>query len=284
MAMPFSIRLVSGAFGLFLAIAPGGRAQPAATAHDPAVEFFCDFERSWTGCGFFEQSKAAGRASLVTVAGMRGVRLHTRPGDSNVAGSGTAERNDLALSQAASGCYEGREYWWAHSILFPDDYVDPPMSTESTWNWAVVFDFHNSSPGAGQANFQINAMPVSAIASDRPTGLGFQVAHGSQAKSTVHREPIGPVVRNVWHDFVYHIKWSSKADGYFTAWVNGAIKMDYRGPTLYPGQGCYLKLANYHTAFGKPSSVVHGRVIRGTSAAAVSRTLLQHEQARGERK
>lgn len=38
--------------------------------------------------------------------------------------------------------------------------------------------------------------------------------------------------------------------------------MVYRGPTLYPGQGCYLKLANYHTAFGKPSSVIHARVIR----------------------
>jgi hypothetical protein len=46
--------------------------------------------------------------------------------------------------------------------------------------------------------------------------------------------------------------------------------MDYSGPTLYPGQGCYLKLANYHTPFGKPSSVIHDRVIRGTAAGAVS--------------
>src|SRR5258706_588246 len=95
--------------------------------------------------------------NLITSPSIRscnGVRLHTRPGDSNVAGSGRAERNDLALSQGTTDCYEGREQWWAHSILFPDDYVDPPKSSEKSWNWAVVFDFHNANPGGGQANFQ----------------------------------------------------------------------------------------------------------------------------------
>jgi polysaccharide lyase-like protein len=152
--------------------------------------------------------------------------------------------------------------------------VDPPMSTESTWNWAVVFDFHNTAPGAGQANFQIMAMPTTAIAADRPTGLNFQVAYGNQTKPTVYNAPIGPVVRNVWHNFVYHVKWSSGANGFVTAWVNGVRKMNYSGPTLYAGQGCYLKLANYHSAFGKASSVIHGRVIRGTTPA-VSATPLQ---------
>jgi len=41
------------------------------------------------------------------------------------------------------------------------------------------------------------------------------------------------------------------------------------------GQGCYLKLANYHTAVGLPVSVIHDRVIRGTSAAAVAWTPLR---------
>jgi len=50
--------------------------------------------------------------------------------------------------------------------------------------------------------------------------------------------------------------------------------MEYSGPTLYAGQGCYLKLANYHTPFGKPSSVIHDRVVRGTGPSAVSLTPL----------
>jgi len=237
-------------------------------------KFSCTFASSPTDCGFFEQAAVPGRASIVPVArdGITGVRLHTEPGDSNVAGSGASERDDLSLSQSATDCYEGREHWWGHSILFPDDYVDPPMSTASTWNFGVVFDFHNTTAGAGQANFQINAMPVSAIAPDRPTGLSFQIASGDQLNPTLFNAPIGPVVRNLWYDFVYHVKWSSNTDGFFDAWVNGVQKMAYRGPTIYSGQGCYLKLANYHTAFGQASSVIHDRVIRGSTPDAVSLT------------
>ena len=258
----------------------------------PVAAFFCSFASSATDCGFLEQAKVSGRASVVgaaqvsSVAGLAhvgaalgrdgptAVRLHTEPGDSSVAGSGANERDDLTLSQSETDCFEGREQWWAHSILFPDDYVDPPQSTSSSWNWAVVFDFHNADPGAGQANFQINAWPATALPGN-PTGLAFQIAHGDQAQPTVNNFPIGPIARNTWYDFVYHVKWSSGSDGFFTAWVNGAKKMDYIGPTLYAGQGCYLKLANYHTPFGAPSSVIHDRVLEGSSAAAVALTPLE---------
>ena len=236
----------------------------------PGVAYACLFQGAPQDCGFIEQAKAPGRATMVEAAGMRGVRLHTRPGDSHVDGSREAERNDLALSQRASDCYEGREHWWAHSILFPEDYVAPPESTATTWSFGVVADFHNTAPGAGQANFQVTAMPATAISPDRPTGLGLQIAYGNQARPTLYYAPIGPVVKNEWTHFVYHVRWSAAGDGYFDAWVNGVHKMAYRGPTLYPGQGCYFKLANYHSALGKPSSVIHARVVRGDSAGAVS--------------
>jgi hypothetical protein len=212
----------------------------------------------------------AGRATLVTVAGVNAVRLHTDPGDDNVYGSGSAERNDLSSSQATTDGYEGKEHWWAHSILFPDDYVDPPESTASTWNWGALGGFHNTTNGAGQGNLTLMAMPATAIASDRPTGLSFQIAYGNQSSPTTQTFPIGPVVRNQWYNFVYHVKWTSGADGFFDAWVNGVQMMAYRGPTLYPGQGVYLKLGNYHTPFAQPSSVIHARVVRGTTPGAVS--------------
>lgn len=241
---------------------------PGASMADP--EFSCTFERAPQSCGFVVQAKGMDRVSLVRIAGMNGVRLHTRPGDSHVRGSRAAERADLALSQRASDCYEGKEHWWAHSVLFPDDYVAPPESTATTWSFGAVANFHNSAPGAGQANFQVLAMPATAIAADRPTGLNFQVNHGNQSNPTQATYRIGPVVRNQWYHFVYHVKWSSGEDGFFDAWVNGMRKMAYRGPTLYPGQGCYLKLANYHSAFGKPTSVIHARVIRADSPRAVA--------------
>lgn len=243
---------------------------PTSTAIPSGTAFSCAFETTFSDCRFIEQAKVPGRATMVTVAGVKAVRLHTEPGDNNVAGSGSSERNDLTTSQATTDGYEGREHWWAHSILFPDDYVDPPISTTTSWNFGALGGFHNTTNGAGQGNLTLLAMPTAAISPDRPTGLSFKIAWGSQTSPTEVTYPIGPVVRNQWYNFVYHVKWSSGSDGYFDAWVNGVKKMSYRGPTLYPGQGVYLKLANYHTAFGQPSSVIHARVIRSNTALDVN--------------
>jgi len=111
--------------------------------HSP-VTFACSFvgalRDTLRDCGFEEESKVSGRASITNIArdGGTAVRLHTEPGDNNVVFSGAMERNDLWLSQKASDGYEGHEAWWAHSILFPDDFTVP------TWQAYVVFDFHNT--------------------------------------------------------------------------------------------------------------------------------------------
>jgi Polysaccharide lyase len=266
--MPRRVLSVLGLLSLasFVATAGNDRASIAV----PGVVYACLFQGTLRDCQFMEQAKVAGRATMVSVAGVNAVRLHTEPGDSEVARSRQSERNDLRISQATTDGYEGKEHWWAHSILFPDDYVDPPESTSTSWNWGAVGGFHNTASGAGQGNLTLMAMPATAISPDRPTGLNFQIAYGDQANPTTYVAPIGPIVRNQWYNFVYHVKWTSGPDGFFDAWVNGARKMAYRGPTLYAGQGVYLKLANYHTAFGKPSSVIHARVLRGATPRAVS--------------
>lgn len=252
-------------------LTPTAAAPPPAPLPDPgALIFSCTFPLLPTDCGFGEQSKVAGRATITTTArdGLTAVRLHTLPGDSDVYGSGTSERDDLSMSQAATDCYEGREQWWAHSVMFPDDYVVPPAG--STWNWGVVLDFHHTG-STGQANFHVLSLPTGLVF----RGFGGATVANGPGDPGYYEAPIGPVVKNVWYDFVYHVKWSSGADGYFDAWVNGVKKLSHRGPTLYSGMGCYLKLANYHTPVGQAVSVIHDRVLRGTSAAAVALTPLQ---------
>jgi hypothetical protein len=229
------------------------------------ADFFCSFESTPQDCGFREQAKVAGRATLVNVsrAGVRGVRLHTQPGDAAVSGSNTWERDDLTLDQGTSGCYAGAEQWWAHSVLFPSDYV---VSSEGN----VISAFHHTGSD-GQANFQILAMPDGL----RFTGAGGSTIATNSRSPGYHQTFLGQLVKNQWYDFVYHVKWSSGSDGFMYAWVNGVQKMAYRGPTLYTGQGCYLKLANYHGATGTAVSLIHDRVVRGKSAAAVSSRPLQ---------
>jgi len=247
---------------------PGTTAAPTPPAG--TTSFLCSFSSSPRECGFGEQSKVAGRATLTSVArdGGTAALLRTQPGDNNVFGSGVYERDDLSLTQSSTGCSQGQTQWWAHSMRFPNEYVVPPSG--SVWNWGVVFNFHHTGP-TGQANFQIVSLP---------TGLAFWVAGGATVVNGPSdpghfAAPIGPVVKNTWYDFVYNVRWSSGSDGFIKGWVNGVLKLNYQGPTLYTGQGCYLKLANYHTALGVPVSIIHDRVVRGTSGAAVALQPLQ---------
>jgi len=247
---------------------------PAAPPPPGTQNFFCTFANSPTDCGFREQAKVAGRATLANVGrdGGTAARLHTEPGDSDVYGSGTWERNDLTLGTSSSYCNPGQEEWWAHSVLFPDDYVFPPGPGAG-----IVMDFHHSG-STGQANFELQTIPTIGL---RLRGYAGATVNGGQYEAEIpdpYGAPRGSVAKNRWYDFVYHIKWSANTDGFVDAWLNGRKVLTHRGPTLYAGMTCYLKLANYHAAFGQPSSVIHDRIVRGTSAGAVSLTPLEGVQ------
>lgn len=234
-----------------------------------------------TDGGWVLQAKSPDRATLVpTRNGRKGVRLHTQPGDDNIAGSGQMQRCDLYLStpgsQAPIVFNEGSEDWWAISVLFPDDFVFP------TWHRYALSGFHNTG-ATGQGNFTLGF--VRGIKDTDPGILGFQ-GYGGVQDNMVFNVPVGPVTKNVWYDFVYHIRWSATG-GFFDAWMNGKRKLSYQGPTLYVGQGVYLKAANYHSplcdpfpscigsALDLPSSVVYDRVMMGTTWQSVSLTALE---------
>ncbi|MBC7773637.1 MAG: heparin lyase I family protein [Pyrinomonadaceae bacterium] len=232
---------------------------PFRTDPDP-VEGFSNDERWWV------EQKAPGRATVVNVGrdGGTALRLHTEPGDTNVAGGGTNERNDVAL-QYAEGV-RGRTQWWAHSILFPDDFADLPQNEGGTWNWGSLMNFHDDAGGPTKGPAQLLFYP---------TGLHYQIYGGNQGNPSLSEYPVGPITRGVWYDFVIHVRWSPEADGFYRVWLNGKRVFQHTGPTLYYGSGVYLKLANYHTTFGRSTSVIHDRVIRGTTWQAVSLTPLE---------
>src|SRR5436190_3714905 len=250
------------AFAVACVLAPP---PPASAQISPSAAWSCEFANSTTACGFYLQAAASNRAAVVGPGrdGSTAIELTTHLGDINIAGSDSNERADLALSPSSRYCNQGQDEWWAHSLMFPPSYVAPPAG--AVWTWGALFDFHNSAAGGGQPNFMVYATP---------TGLELHMAGGA---TTVNRptDPgyysiaIGPIAKNVWYDFVYHVKWSSGSDGLFQAWLNGRQVMNYSGPNLYVGQSCYLKLANYHTPLGVPISVIHSRVVRGTTQADV---------------
>lgn len=248
----------------------------------PAPLWASNFVSSPLDGGFILQAKDASRAVLVpTRNGRLGPQLTTLPGDNTIAGSGEMERCDLMLPQDLSDGYEGHEAWWAHSIFFPDTFQAP------TWQSYVVADFHNTVNGPGQANFMVNHRrqldPVTLQEDVTKPGILQFSGYGGDANGAGHYSAdIGQVLKNVWYDFLYHVRWSSGPDGIFDAWVNGVQKLQRRGPTLYAGQGVYLKLANYHNPVCDPypaciggkdhhaSSIIHDRVLRGATRESVA--------------
>lgn len=209
----------------------------------------------------FEQSKTSPlpRSFFVAPArsGKYAIALITQPGDDEVHSSGKWERNDLQLAPSSEYCNDGQEEWWAVSVRFPDLYVESELGT--------VMNFHHNGSGS-QANFHVMA------AGSELEFVGF---YGDPLDPQEYYAPIGPLVRNMWYDFVYHVKWTAGEEGFMTAWVNGKRLLEHKGPTLYPGISCYLKLSNYHAPTGYASITVFDRVIRGTSAVAVSLTPLE---------
>src|SRR5205823_2959991 len=260
--VPMSLlRAIAGAVAIFV-LTP---LQPAHAQISPNAVWSCEFTNSPTDCGLYLEAAASTRATLVGPGrdGPTAVQLTTQPGDINIAGSGSNERADLVLARSSTYCNQGQDEWWAHSLMFPPGYVPPPVA--SVWNWGALFDFHNSSPGGGQPNFMVYATP---------TGLELHMAGGANTVNLpsdpgYYSIAIGPITKNVWYDFVYHVKWSSGSDGLFQAWLNGRQVMNYSGPNLYVGQSCYLKIANYHTELGLPVSVVHSRVVMAHTQADV---------------
>src|SRR5437016_5438406 len=255
------LRAIAGAVAIFMLASP----QPAHAQISPNAVWSCEFTNSPTDCGLSLQAAASTRATLVGPGrdGPTAVQLTTQPGDINIAGSGSNDRADLTLSPSSTYCNQGQDEWWAHSVMFPPGYVPPPVA--AVWNWGAVFDFHNSAAGGGQPNFMVYATP---------TGLELHMAGGANTVNLptdpgYYSIAIGPIVKNVWYDFVYHVKWSSGSDGLFQAWLNGQQVMNYSGPNLYVGQSCYLKIANYHTELGVPVSVVHSRVVMAHTQADV---------------
>jgi len=245
---------------LLLAILPAaslpGCAVEKESLGDPAgiITWACDFEGTY--CGMVEQSKVEPkrRSKFVAVArnGRQAIELTTLPGDDQVHGSGSWERDDLQLAASRDYCNEGDDEWWAFSVLFPDGYSESVLGD--------VMDFHANS-SHGQPNLNLVAK------GDRLILHGF---YGDVDTPGEFQEDVGEIHRNRWYDFVIHVEWSSKEDGHMAVWVNGRRVLVHNGPTLYPHLACYLKLANYHVPTRKPSSIIFDRVIRGTSAAAVA--------------
>lgn len=201
------------------------------------------------------QAKDPSRATVQTSVVRQGryaTRIEVRPGDNNVAGSGSGERTDLLISRATTQGYEGNEAYWAWSVFFPSDFQAPGGA------WNVFTGFHHTGT-TGQSNIHFDVRDMSTI--------GLRVM-GGDFNAPVRRDfSLAPLQKGRWYDFVFHVKWSPNPGvGFVEAWVNGQhVVPKTMTPTLYFGQGTYLKQGYYRSAYSAPSVIYLDGTRKGDS-------------------
>ena len=223
-----------------------------------------DFEepmRLWSA----PQSKVEGRMTLLRAVeggrvrrGSMAARFEVRAGDTDVAGSGEGERTEVFLDDRHTGASEGETQWWAWSTYFPTDFDPPPGA------WNVFTSFHHTG-STGQANIHFDVR-------DR-TSIGLRVLGGSFDAPAKKDFVLAELQRGKWYDFVFHVKWSSSGSGFVEMWVDGKRVVPLtQTPTLYEGQGVYLKQGYYRSPHAQSTVVFHDgtrRLVRVEAASAV---------------
>ena len=191
------------------------------------------------------------------------VRDHVREG-SYAARFEVRPKTDLTLpggdrSEALTGTGEaaGSESWWAWSTYFDTNFNPNP---DSSWN--IFTQWHNSGSGQANVHFEVNT-------ASSPWKIQMRAFGGNQDENQ-QIFPLADFQRNVWYDFVFHVRWAPDGTGFVEIWVNGdrVVPLTHR-PTTYVGQSVYLKQGLYRGESSLTSVVYHDGMRRGTSFADV---------------
>ena len=142
------------------------------------------------------------------------------------------------------GSKVGGEYWYGFSIFLPDDYVPDKI-------WEIVAQWH------GVPDFKLGETwrnPVMALYTtgghwglvNRWDAKPNTFAKGKKAYGGTKRYDLGPYKTGEWTDWVFHVKWSYRDDGFLEVWKNGKLVVTQHGPNCFnDAKGPYFKMGIY---------------------------------------
>ena len=184
--------------------------------------------------------------------------VQVRPGDNNVAGSGSGERCEGLITTGTVGPQvrgiEGRELFFAWDVVFGSGYAP------NAAGWNNVGQWHNS--GTTGATCAIVTPSDKMVLNVAPGNSGNYDAHDTGLTiKTLSR-----------YELAFRWLWSEdKTKGGFAMWRDGAVVFPFtHTATLDPGQTTYPKLGNYRTAQNFVGDFYfHGYRIATTLAEAI---------------
>ena len=204
----------------------------------------------WTGD--FETadlSQWSGRAQLVhpdrlqivsdpVRQGKHALKVTVKQGDNPIGASGN--RNELVEDILEP---EGAEFFYSWSTRFDSAYPSVQL-------WQVFTQWHQED-GSGSPPIEFDVF-----------GEELRLYHGPADDVVLWRIPL---VRDVWHDFVFHVKWSKNPTvGFVELYYNGKLVLPKT--MLATGANVYLKQGLYRNENISANGVVfHDGMVKATS-------------------
>lgn len=179
------------------------------------------------------QMVSADRLQVVSspvAEGHYALKATVKQGDDPINSSGN--RNELVYQGHEA---VGSEYYYRWKVMFAPDF--PSVRT-----WQLFTQWHHDGCcGSPPVAFFVYGEEIRLTMSDTITPWTM------------------PLTRGVWHEFIFHVKWSpDPAVGFIELWHNGEKVLAKRNlATSYAGMGIYLKLGLYRSDTVTQTGVVY---------------------------
>jgi hypothetical protein len=222
-----------------------------------------------TGNGYSVTDVGNSCASVVSSPVRQGGRAGRFQIGPHTAAAPSAERAEVYAGVAETGGYEGQEWYYAWSTMFPA--AGNPLGFWPDFaNWNVFTDFHN--PGSCNSNVQLGINATGALPFLYFEDDNFPTGNCSDPSSMLYKN-LGTLQFDHWYDFVLHVKWSSDPGvGYVELWVDGVKVVPLtNGQTMadVSSASVYWKQGFYRSAFGGLNTAYQDGALRGDTLAAV---------------
>jgi hypothetical protein len=103
----------------------------------------------------------------------------------------------------------------------------PSQSLVTSWNGGTLWEFHTPFNASGHTLELDNTGRGPTTPSFR---FGFETAGGA---SYTYAYNWAPLTFNTWHHVTIYVRWSTGADGFYQAWLDGTRYMNRTGATVY---------------------------------------------------
>jgi len=175
----------------------------------------------------------------------------------NADSDGDPDRAEVSSTQADTGGYEGQEWYYSWSTMFPSN-PNAASGWRRDWDWNVITQF---------SDLLANCSP--------PLQLGIDTGSGPQPQLYLESSPLdqttcaavrpttkwflGPLQYDHWYDFTLHVSWSQDPTvGFVELWVDRVKVVPLTSvQTLDNGGGVYLEQDLYRRDFGATNVLYH---------------------------